>query len=203
MRKPTANHRPAFLLGSIALAASLMTGLYLNAQEGEMAKKIMMYYGGFEVEEMFDASQWFTQGMYQPRNIEADGSASNVTMLRRQLKPFTAEQLAELPYVLNEAFYLTEHEAIDTSTVIHNPPQLSHRIRYTYSAFAEPNKPEDYYYLYLELEGRKFAVLFSRDALTGGNLTGKNASEVRGDYAAQAAHRQAFSEIAEHERKAR
>lgn len=195
-------HYPKALLVSIALAASLMTGLYLNAQEGEMAKKIMMYYGGFEVEEMFDASQWFTQGMYQPRNIEADGSASNVTMLRRQLKPFTAEHLAELPYI-GSSELRKEFPELDRTTLLDTPPELSHRIRYTYSAFAEPNKPEDYYYLYLELEGRKFAVLFSRDALTGGNLTGKNASEVRGDYAAQAAHRQAFSEIAEHERKAR
>ena len=83
------------LLCSIALVASLATGLYLNAKESQMPKKIMMYYGGFEVEEMFDASQWFVSGMYKPRNIEADGGASNVTMLRSQLRPFTPEQLAE------------------------------------------------------------------------------------------------------------
>lgn len=59
------------LLCSIALVASLATGHYLNAKESQMPKKIMMYYGGFEVEEMFDASQWFVSGMYKPRNIEA------------------------------------------------------------------------------------------------------------------------------------
>lgn len=191
------------LLCSIALVASLATGLYLNAKESQMPKKIMMYYGGFEVEEMFDASQWFVSGMYKPRNIEADGGASNVTMLRSQLRPFTPEQLAELPYAAAEAFDSSYLEDTDTQALILNPPDLSHRIRYTYSAFAEPNKPEDYYYLYLELDGRKFAILFARDALTGNDLTGKDAKEISGDYASQVEHRKAFAEIAELERKSR
>ncbi|WP_136664342.1 hypothetical protein [Pseudomonas leptonychotis] len=168
-----------------------------------MPKKIMMYYGGFEVEEMFDASQWFVSGMYKPRNIEADGGASNVTMLRSQLRQFKPEQLAELPYAAAEAFDSSYLEDTDTQALILNPPDLSYRIRYTYSAFAEPNKPEDYYYLYLELDGRKFAILFARDALTGNDLTGKDAKEISGDYASQAEHRKAFAEIAELERKSR
>ncbi|UQY36058.1 hypothetical protein K8U54_06125 [Pseudomonas fulva] len=168
-----------------------------------MPKKIQMYYGGFEIEEMFDASQWFLSGMYKPRNIEADGSASNVTMLRSQPKPFTREQVAELPYAAAEAFDQGHLEGIDTQALILNPPDLSQRIRYAFSAFAEPNKPEDYYYLYLELAGRRFAITFSRDAQTGGNLTGKSAKEIVGDYASQAIHRQAFAEIDARERKAR
>ena len=183
-------HKP--LLLSIAMLVSLATGLYLNAKEGEMPRKVMMYYGGFEIEEMFDASQWFLSGMYKPRNIEADGSASNVTMLRSQPKPFTREQVAELPYAVAEAFDQSHLESIDTQALILNPPDLSQRIRYAYSAFAEPNKPEDYYYLYLELAGRRFAITFSRDAQTGGNLTGKSAKEIVGDYASQAIHRQAL-----------
>jgi hypothetical protein len=191
------------LLCSIALVASLATGLYLNAKESQMPKKIMMYYGGFEVEEMFDASQWFVSGMYKPRNIEADGGASNVTMLRSQLRPFTPKQLAELPYAAVEAFDSSHLENTDTQALILNPPDLSYRIRYTYSAFAEPNKPEDYYYLYLELDGRRFAILFARDALTGNDLTGKDAKEISGEYASQAEHRKAFAEIAEFARKSR
>ena len=194
-------HKP--LLWSIALLASLTVGLYLYAKEGEMPKKIMMYYGGFEVEEMFDASQWFASGMYKPRNIEADGGASNVTMLRSQPKPFTREQVTELPYVAAEAFDQSHLEGIDTQTLVLNPPDLSQRIRYAYSAFAEPNKPEDYYNLYLELNSRRFVVTFSRDAQTGENLTGKYASEVIGDYASQAEHRKVFAEIEEIERKTR
>jgi len=164
---------------------------------------MMMYYGGFEIEEMFDASQWFTRGMYRTRNIEADGGASNVTMLRSQPKPFTREQLSELPYAAAEAFDASHLEDVDTEALILNPPNLGHRIRYAYSAFAEPNKPEDYYYLYLDLAGRRFAVTFSRDVQTGDNLTGKAVKEISGDYASQAEHRKAFAEIDAFERKAR
>lgn len=167
-----------------------------------MPQKMMMYYGGFEIEEMFDASQWFTRGMYKTRNIEVDGGASNVTMLRSQPKPFTREQLNELPYAAAEAFDASL-ESVDTEAFIVSPPALGHRIRYAYSAFAEPNKPEDYYYLYLELAGKRYAVTISRDAQSGEILTGKAVKEITGDYASQAEHRTAFAEIDEFERKAR
>ncbi len=197
------NPRIKKLLRCAAITALLAAGPNLNAKEGEMPKKMMMYYGGFEIEEMFDASQWFTRGMYRTRNIEADGGASNVTMLRSQPKPFTREQLSELPYAAAEAFDASHLEGVDTEALILNPPDLGHRIRYAYSAFAEPNKPEDYYYLYLDLAGRRFAVTFSRDAQTGDNLTGKAVKEISGDYASQAEHRKAFAEIDAFERKAR
>lgn len=191
------------LLWCAAIAVNLAAAPNLNAKEGEMPKKMMMYYGGFETEEMFDASQWFTRGMYKTRNIEADGGASNVTMLRSQPKPFTREQLSELPYAAAEAFDASDLESVDTEAFVLNPPELGHRVRYAYSAFAEPNKPEDYYYLYLDLAGRRFAVIFSRDAQSGENLTGKAVKEIVGDYASQAEHRKAFAEIDEFERKAR
>lgn len=191
------------LLGCAAIAVSLAAASNLNAKEGEMPKKMMMYYGGFEIEEMFDASQWFTRGMYKTRNIEADGGASNVTMLRSQPKPFTREQLNELPYAAAEAFDGSHLENIDTEAFVLNPPELAHRIRYAYSAFAEPNKPEDYYYLYLDLAGRRFAVSFSRDAQSGEILTGQAVKEIIGDYASQTEHRKAFAEIDQFERKAR
>ena len=197
------NPRIKKLLGCAAIAALIAAGPNLNAKEGEMPKNMMRYYGGFEIEDMFDASQWFARGMYRTRNIEADGGASNVTMLRSQPKPFTREQLSELPYAAAEAFDAGYLEGVDIEAFVLNPPDLSHRIRYAYSAFAEPNRPEDYYYLYLDLAGRRFAVTFSRDAQTGDNLTGKAAKEISGDYASQAEHRKAFAEIDEFERKAR
>ncbi len=193
-------HKP--LLLSIAMLVSLATGFYLNAKEGEMPRKVMMYYGGFEIEEMFDASQWFVSGIYKPRHIEADGGASNVTMLRNKLLPFTAAQYAELPLIASGELR-DEFTELDRTVLLESPSDLSQRIRYAYSAFAEPNKPEDYYYLYLELAGRRFAITFSRDAQTGGNLTGKSAKEIVGDYASQAIHRQAFAEIDARERKVR
>lgn len=190
------------LLWCLALVASLATGLYLNAKEAEMPKKIMMYYGGFEIEEMFDASQWFVSGMYKPRNIEADGGASYDTMLRGKPLPFTAAQYDELPLIASSELR-DEFPELDRTTLIDNPPDLRQRVRYVYSAFAQPNKPEDYHNIYLELGGRRFVVTFSRDAQTGSNLTGEDVKEISGDYASQAEHRKAFAEIEAIERKAR
>ena len=190
------------LLWSVALVVGLAAEPFLNAKEGEMPKKTMMYYGGFEIEEMFDASQWFADGIYKPRNIDADGGASPDTMLRIKPLRFTADQYAELPQIASSELR-EEFPELDRKELIDNPPDLSQRIRYAYSAFAAPNKPEDYHYLYLTLDGRRFVITFSRDALSGENLTGKSAKEITGEYASQAEHRKTFAEIEEIERKAR
>jgi hypothetical protein len=190
------------LVWTLALAAIIGTGLYLNAKEGAMPRKIMMYYGGFEVEEMFDASQWFASGMYRPRHSEADGGASPVTMLRNKPMPFTREQLDDLPFVAAGTFDYSPYE-VDTEAFLLAPPDLSKRVRYAYSAFAEPHKPQDYYDLFLELHGQRYVVTFVRDAQSGDALPGGYAKRLVGDYAAQAEYRKAFAEIEEAERKAR
>src|SRR5690606_10332528 len=136
------------LLWSVALVVGLAAEPFLNAKEGEMPKKTMMYYGGFEIEEMFDASQWFADGIYKPRNIEADGGASSDTMLRIKPLRFTADQYAELPQIASSELR-EEFPELDRTELIDNPPDLSQRVRYAYSAFAAPNRPEDYHYLYL------------------------------------------------------
>lgn len=190
------------LLWTLALAAIIGVGLYLNAKEGAMPKKIMMYYGGFEVEEMFDASQWFARGMYRPRHTEADGGASNVTMLRNKPMPFTAAQYDELPLIASSRLRW-EFPDLERESLLDDPPDLSKRVRYAYSAFAEPNKPQDYYELFLELHGQRYVVTFARDAQSGDAVPGGSAKQLVGDYAAQAEYRKAFAEIEEAERKAR
>ncbi len=190
------------LLLVLALATMTAAGFYLNTKEGEMPKKILMYYGGTEIEEMFDATQWFTSGMYKPRNMEADGGASKVTMLRSKPKSFTAAQYEELPLIASGRLRWNFPD-LDRAPLINNPPDLRQRVRYAYSAFAEPNKPVDYYNLYLELHGKRYVILFSRDAQSGDLLPGGSAKQVVGDYAAQTEHRKAFAEIEEAERQAR
>jgi hypothetical protein len=190
------------LLWTLALAAIIGTGLYLNAKEGAMPKKIMMYYGGFEVEEMFDASQWFASGMYQPRHIEADGGASNVTMLRSKPMPFTSAQYEELPLIASSRLR-REFPELERESLLDDPPDLSKRVRYAYSAFAEPNKPQDYHNLFLELHGQRYVITFARDARSGAPVSGGYAEKVVGEYASQAEYRKAFAEVEEAERKAR
>lgn len=190
------------LLWTLAVALIIGAGLYLNAKEGAMPKKIMMYYGGFEVEEMFDASQWFASGMYKPRHIEADGGASNVTMLRHKPMPFTAAQYDELPLIASSRLRW-EFPDLERESLLDDPPDLSKRVRYAYSAFAEPNEPRDYYDLFLELHGQRYVVTFARDAQSGDAVPGGSAKQLVGDYAAQAEYRKVFAEIEEAERKAR
>lgn len=190
------------LLWTLAVALIIGAGLYLNAKEGAMPKKIMMYYGGFEVEEMFDASQWFASGMYKPRHIEADGGASNVTMLRNKPMPFTAAQYDELPLIASSRLRW-EFPDLERESLLDDPPELSKRVRYAYSAFAEPNEPQDYYDLFLELHGQRYVVTFARDAQSGDAVPGGSAKQLVGDYAAQAEYRKVFAEIEEAERKAR
>lgn len=190
------------LLWTLAVALIIGAGLYLNAKEGAMPKKIMMYYGGFEVEEMFDASQWFASGMYRPRHIEADGGASNVTMLRNKPMPFTAAQYDELPLIASSRLRW-EFPDLERESLLDDPPDLRKRVRYAYSAFAEPNEPQDYYDLFLELHGQRYVVTFARDAQSGDAVPGGSAKQLVGDYAAQAEYRKVFAEIEEAERKAR
>ncbi|WXL26381.1 hypothetical protein WG219_02505 [Ectopseudomonas mendocina] len=167
-----------------------------------MSKKVMMYYGGWDTEEMFDATQWFTNGMYKPRNIEADGSASNVTMLRNKPLKLTSQQVEQLPVVLAGAFFSADIP-LDLEAFAISQPDLSNRYRYAYSAFARPNIPEDYYYLYLDWQKKQFVVTFSMDAQAPDKLAGKYVQEVHADQPADAEHMKVFAEITEAEHDAR
>lgn len=189
-------------VAAITLVAIVIIGMTLVSKEESVPKKIMMYYGGPDIEEMFDATSWFTSGMYKPRNIEADGSASAVTMLRTQPMKLTSQQLNDLPFIAAGSFFSNELMTPEREDYFTSQPNLSQRYRYTYSAFAEPNVPEDYYDLFLEIANKRFVVTFSVDAQKGGELTGRYAEPVSADQPADADYIRVFAEIAEAERKA-
>ncbi|KRW58842.1 hypothetical protein [Pseudomonas sp. TTU2014-080ASC] len=184
----------------------LVTVLLAVAAEFKIAKgdadtKVMMHFGGWDVEDTFDASRWFNSGMYKPRS-EADGRTSMVTMLRAKPLTFTKDQIQELPFTVL-ALLRNEFPEINRETYLDNPPDLSKRYRYAYSAFSKPNHPEDYYYLYLELEQRRFVATIRRDAQSGADIAGRFISEVYADQPTDAEHIKVFAEIAEAEHKAR
>ncbi|WP_157719485.1 hypothetical protein [Pseudomonas oryzae] len=190
------------LAWTLALATFLVaTGLYLNTKEVTMPGKVMMYYGGFEVEEMFDASRWFSSGMYKPRHMDADKGASNVSMLRIKPMPFTRMQLEDLPFVVAGAFDYGPYEDVNTEPVFIDPPDLSKRIRYIYSAFAEPNKPVDYYNVFVTLHGQRYVITFARDGQTGDALLGGSAERIFDGQPSHAEHLKIFAEIENAERK--
>jgi hypothetical protein len=190
------------ILAALVIAAILLTGFALVSKEETVPNKIMMYYGGPDIEETFDATRWFSSGMYRSRNIEADGSASSVTMLRNQVPKFTPQQLSELPFAAGQAFGVSSYDDLDIEPFVLREPDLSKRYRYAYSAFAKPNQPEDYFYLYLDVFNRRFVATISIDAEKPGELTGRNVVEVYPQQPASAEHTKVFAEIAEAERKA-
>lgn len=167
-----------------------------------MSPKIMMYYGSRSEGEVFNATQWFTKGMYRPRNIEADGSASMITMIRTKAPDFSKQQLEELPFSVGQAFGLSSFDDLDTEPFEFSEPDLSKRYRYVYSSFDAPDVPVDYYEVYLDLFGRRFVATVSVDAQNGGEVTGRYVQEVYPDQPASADYIKVFAEIAEAERKA-
>lgn len=183
----------AALLLSLGLA-----GLCLNAEDRTMPAKVMMYYGPSDNDEMFDATRWFSNGQYRPRPTFEDYP---VTMLRSRPMPFTREQVEGFPiiaYVALQEYY----PDIDSLKLIRPVSDLSHRVRYAYSKFAEPDQPVDYYDLYVELDDIRYVVTFDRDGQTGA-LRKKiyRAEAIVGEYASQAEHRKVFEEIEAEERR--
>ena len=191
--------RPRTWLFLLVVLLAVAVGLRLAKHEANT--KVMMYYGGWNTEEMFDATRWFTSGMYAPRNIEADGSTSHVTMLRNKPLKLTSQQVDQLPIVVAGVFFSADL-TLDLEALAADQPDLSNSYRYAYSAFAKPNTPEDHYYLYLNWQKKQFVVTFSMDAQKPDKLAGKYVQEVHTDQPADAEHIKVFAEIAKAERKA-
>lgn len=133
-----------------------------------MSEKVMMYYGPWSEEEIrFDASQWFSSGMYRPRYMGERHVRSATTMLRNQPRVFTAKDNERLCIVAASALDYSYPEVDSTLLMDTTPEDLYRRVRYAHSAFTEPNRPEDTYLLYLTLNGERYVITFSLDAQTG------------------------------------
>lgn len=175
-----------------------LTGLHLNAEDRAMPAKVMMYYGSSDNEDMFDATRWFASGQYRSRPGFEDYP---VSMLRARPVPFTRNQIADFPVIAAMALHKHYPDA-DYLKLLDSEPDLSERVRYAYSAFAEPDLPVDYYYLYIELDGTRYVVTFDRDGQTGAlRKTTYRAEAIIGEYASQAEHRKVFDEIEAQERR--
>jgi hypothetical protein len=163
-----------------------------------MPAKVMMYYGPSDNEDMFDATRWFAGGQYRSRPGFEDYP---LTMLRTRPALFTRDQIEDFPVIA--AMALHEHYPdADYHKLLDSEPDLSGRVRYAYSAFAEPDQPLDYYYLYVELDNTRYVVTFDRDGQSGAlRKTTYRAEAIIGEYASQAEHRKVFEEIEAQERR--
>lgn len=152
------------------LALAILFGFagYRYAKEDEMSERVMMYYGTWSEDEIrFDATAWFSRGMYRPRYMGERNIRSATTMLRNQPRVFTAQDNEKLCVVAISALDF-DYPQVDTSLLTTTTPEdLYKRVRYVYSAFEEPNLPWDSYLLYLTLNGERYIITFAVDAQTG------------------------------------
>ncbi|VXA92874.1 conserved hypothetical protein [Pseudomonas sp. 8AS] len=162
-----------------------------------MSEKVMMYYGPWSEEEIrFDASHWFSSGMYRPRHMGERNIRSATTMLRNQPKVFTAQDNDELCIDAIMALN-SDYPAVDSSLLSETTPDdLYRRVRYVFSAFDEPARPVDSYQLYLKLNGERYIITFAIDAHTGEHLaTGSYADKFDPEQPAFAEAKRIFAEL--------
>lgn len=147
----------------VLLIAVSFAGLFIYAKEAQMPAKVMMYYGPWSPEEnRFDASRWFSSGMYRPRLMGTPPEESPVTMLRN--KPESLRHI-ENDVLLTEALFAVGRQfpRLDTEDLILNTPDLHRQIRYAYSSFAEPDKPVDSYWLFITFANKTVVVTIDWD----------------------------------------
>lgn len=156
---------------------------------GNMATndKILMYFD--ENEPPFDATRWFTNGMYKRRLSKAGISGAQYNdwgMDRVEPPGFPDAQVEDL-----KAWIMVGLE--DDDHIHPKPPASSEHILqfdqgfdprqqivYAFSGFKAPDKPFDTYTFYTLLEGRRFYVDIERDALTGVIITANRGDSLIG-----------------------
>lgn len=147
----------------VLLIAVSFAGLFIYAKEAQMPAKVMMYYGPWSPEEnRFDASRWFSSGMYRPRLMGTPPEESPVTMLRN--RPESLRHI-ENDVLLTEALFAVGRQfpRLDTEDLIPNTPDLHRQIRYAYSSFAEPDRPVDSYWLFITFANKTVVVTIDWD----------------------------------------
>ncbi|WP_065257816.1 hypothetical protein [Pseudomonas bananamidigenes] len=188
---------------SALFVTALAIGLFSVGKEDEMPAKVMMNYGLWSPEDnRFDASRWFDSGMYRRRSIGTPPEVSADTMLRNKPLPITRDMNEDLVATAGVALEY-DFPGVNTDSLISHPPQLNQRVRYWLSKFDKPDKPVDLYNLFLELEGQRFVITFSRDGQTGNLIDSNSARLISVDQQADAEYVQIFNELDEAERRRR
>jgi hypothetical protein len=147
----------------VLLIAVSFAGLFIYAKEVQMPAKVMMYYGPWSPEEnRFDASRWFSSGMYRPRLMGTPPEESPVTMLRN--KPEGLQHIDD-DVLLTEALFAIGRQfpKLDIEDLVLNTPDLHRQIRYGYSSFAEPDRPVDSYWLFITFGNKTVVVTIDWD----------------------------------------
>ncbi|WP_155648302.1 hypothetical protein [Burkholderia cepacia] len=178
------NKRTSVLIAAIVLATVVMS--WATNKRNAMNEKIMMRIS--EEEPLFDATQWFANGMYQripvgheDRNYYPNGALYIDTSMRRIYPPpFPDEQAKSLKIRIVRAL---KGESFPADFPPRLPPSVDDiglnsnfdprpQTVYLTSGFRDygddkPKIPVDYYTFYTLLEGQRYYVYIDRNGETG------------------------------------
>ena len=182
---------------SVLLAFFGAVGLFVHFKDDQMPAKVMMYYGDWSPEEIrFDATRWFSSGMYRRRLMGSPPEASPETMLRNM--PETLQSI-DNDTLLNKALVAIEgtYPKADTKDLILNTPDLRRQIRYAFSYFSKPDKPQDTYWLFLTIHDETYVVTFNWDVNEKALVVWSRAGHITAGSDQEIAYREVAKELAD------
>ncbi|WP_460135689.1 hypothetical protein [Pseudomonas sp. S1_E04] len=153
----------ASLLGALLITTSLViTALYSRESA---AGPLMMHCSNCEEgDDTFDATKWFSSGMYR---LETDIVPNPMrSMTRTHPVVFTAKDNDKLVEAALRGINNVD-SSLDTRTFESQWPVLTGRVRYTYSYFVIPDEPKDLYDMYLQVGKHKLVIMIGLDVNTG------------------------------------
>ncbi|WP_187669615.1 hypothetical protein [Zestomonas carbonaria] len=150
-----------------------------------MSEKIMMIPA--REQPAFDATRWFTSGMYRRKESPLEGWKYNPYGMTRVSPPaFPSEQLPELrdwiAFGIKNDYGKMTLEVPDVADDLLRDERFDPRpqIVYVFSGFQETDKPRDNYIFYALIEGKRFFVLLERDGISGEIISARRESRMRG-----------------------
>ncbi|MFL1419960.1 hypothetical protein ACI77M_27740 [Pseudomonas fildesensis] len=163
MTNVVARFSHAGLLGALLITTSIfITSLY--SREGAAAPLMMHCSNCEKGDDTFDATKWFSSGMYR---LETDIVPNPMrSMTRIHPVVFTAKDNDKLVEAALRGI-IDVDSSFDTRTFESQWPLLTRRVRYTYSFFVVPDEPKDLYDMYLQVGKHKLVIVIGLDVNTG------------------------------------
>ena len=163
MANVVARFSNASLLSALLITTSIFIAS-LYSREGAAAPLMMHCSNCEKGDDTFDATKWFSSGMYR---LETDIVPNPMrSMTRVHPVVFTAKDNDKLVEAALRGIVNVD-SSLDTRTFESQWPLLMRRVRYTYSFFVIPDEPKDLYDMYLQVGKHKLVIVIGLDVNTG------------------------------------
>ncbi|MBT2370515.1 hypothetical protein [Pseudomonas fluorescens] len=161
MANATTALSPAKLLGALLITTSVfVTGLYSPSSS---AASMMVYCIRCQ-EDSVDATKWVRNGMYRLATSTAPDSEQK--MIRNKPVVFTADDNDPLIEETIRAMDIVGEKG-DSAVLQAQWPNLTRRVRYSYSIFMTSDQLVDFYEVYVRVGRNKYVIVIGRDVASG------------------------------------